>query len=88
MSGVTRGACLPVKSDPIWVEHVTVTKFEGRLLTLPTHIRQGFKTLFLANNLAYFDASSGTDKDIQEYLTLLKPHFNEDFSNFLDFSKF
>ncbi len=85
MSGVTRGAFLPVKSDHIRVEHVTVTKFEGRLLTLPANIRQGFKTLSLANTLAYFEASSGTDKDIQEYLTLLKPHFNEDFSSFLDF---
>ncbi len=79
---------MPVKSDPIRVEHVTVTKLEGRLLTLPTNIRQGFKTLSLANTLAYFDASSGTEKDIQEYLSQLKPHFNEDFSNFLDFSKF
>ncbi len=49
-----------VRLEPTKVGPLTVLYFNGRLLALPTNIRQGWKWLEVANALAYYDTATIT----------------------------
>ncbi len=49
-----------VRLEPTKVEPLTVLYSNGRLLALPTNIKQGWKWLKVANALAYYDMTTIT----------------------------